>query len=65
MNFVTILVVAFVLNGQPSRVELISQSMQQCIQDTFIAQTVLNRLGAITLSIGCVSRPTESLGESN
>lgn len=57
MNLVTILTVMFVLNGQPSRVELLSPNMQQCIQDTFLAQTVLNRLGAITVSIGCTSRP--------
>jgi hypothetical protein len=64
MNTVTILAVAFILNGQPSRVELLSQSMQGCMQDTFLAQTVLNRLGATILSIGCETRPTASV-ESN
>lgn len=65
MNFVTVLVVAFVLNEQPTRVELLSQSMQHCIQDTFIAQTVLNRIGALTLSIGCEIRPATTQSETN
>ena len=64
MNVVTVLAVAFILNGQPARVELLSQSMQGCIQDTFLAQTVLNRLGAFVLSIGCETRPAASV-ESN
>ena len=56
MNLMTVLTVMFVLNGQPSRVDLVSPTMEQCIQDTFLAQVILNRLGAITVSIACNSR---------
>lgn len=56
MTQFAILIVTFVLNGSPMNVELLNTSFRECVEHGFIAETVLNRLGATDINVSCQTR---------
>lgn len=56
MQQFAILAITFMLNGSPMNVELLSTSFRECVEQGFIAETILNRLGATSVNMSCQTR---------
>lgn len=53
MNFIAVLTVVFIANGQATRIDLASESLNKCVEDIHIVQTVLSRFNSPIISISC------------
>ena len=56
MNQFAILMVTFVLNGSPMNVELLTTSFRECVEQAFIAETILDKLGGTNINTSCQTR---------
>jgi hypothetical protein len=58
MNIAMFVVAVFLLNGEPRTIRLESPSIQSCVADTLVVESVLQNLGAEVATTFCMIEVT-------
>lgn len=52
----TTLLITYVLNGTAVNTQLVSSSMESCMQDARIAEVTVRHMGGVSIDTSCVDR---------